>query len=309
MHSKLQAALCLTHPPVAVYKTHQPPEGSLTMPEGSHGCVIALLAAAAKGKTAAFQETTVGCPGGKAGLGFAPLKPGFMSEFLSTGNDARPGMRYKETPALADDYIHSLPHTPPPEWLVFQPLDQVAETVNPLAVVFLVNADQLSGLITLANYDRPTQDNVKVLFGAGCVQSILYSLCQEEAGGDTCYLGLTDPSARLHIPPRTALLFPPLSSFPRVGRQGGGEFPHYRNLEKDLPPDFMQTIIRISPIERRRCFALHTILQHHISVECLPPGAADSCPGDFHEHKGRPWRLPYYLSLLQRFLHLVPQFW
>lgn len=96
MHSKLQAALCLTHPPVAVYKTHQPPEGSLTMPEGSHGCVIALLAAAAKGKTAAFQETTVGCPGGKAGLGFAPLKPGFMSEFLSTGNDARPGMRYKE---------------------------------------------------------------------------------------------------------------------------------------------------------------------------------------------------------------------
>ena len=151
MHSKLQAALCLTHPPVAVYKTHQPPEGSLTMPEGSHGCVIALLAAAAKGKTAAFQETTVGCPGGKAGLGFAPLKPGFMSEFLSTGNDARPGMRYKETPALADDYIHSLPHTPPPEWLVFQPLDQVAETVNPLAVVFLVNADQLSGLITLAN--------------------------------------------------------------------------------------------------------------------------------------------------------------
>lgn len=169
MNSKLQAALCLTHPPVAVYKTHQPPEGSLTMPEGSHGCVIALLAAAAKGRTAAFQENTIGCPGGKAGLGFTPLKPGFMSEFLSTGNDARPGMRYKETPALA--------------------------------VVFLVNADQLSGLITLANYDRPTQDNVKVLFGAGCVQSILYSLCQEEDGGDTCYLGLTDPSARLHIPP------------------------------------------------------------------------------------------------------------
>lgn len=97
--------------------------------------------------------------------------------------------------------MQGLPHTPPPECLVFQPLEQVSEASNPLAVVFLVNADQLSGLITLANYDRPTQDNVKVLFGAGCVQSILYSLCQEEAGGDTCYLGLTDPSARLHIPP------------------------------------------------------------------------------------------------------------
>ena len=211
------------------------------------------------------------------------------------------GCGLRGTPTLADNYMQGLPHTPPPECLVFQPLEQVSEASNPLAVVFLVNADQLSGLITLANYDRPTQDNVKVLFGAGCVQSILYSLCQEEARGDTCYLGLTDPSARLHAS-QNCSPFPPLSSFPRVGRQGGGEFPHYRNLEKDLPPDFTQTIIRISPIERRRCFALHTILQHHISVERLPPGAADSCPGDFHEHKGRPWRLPYYLSLLQRFL-------
>ena len=42
MNSKLQAALCLTHQPVAVYKTHQPPEGSLTMPEESHGCVMIL---------------------------------------------------------------------------------------------------------------------------------------------------------------------------------------------------------------------------------------------------------------------------
>ena len=141
-------------------------------------------------------------------------------------------MRYKETPALADDYIHSLPHTPPPEWLVFQPLDQVAETVNPLAVVFLVNADQLSGLITLANYDRPTQDNVKVLFGAGCVQSILYSLCQEEAGGDTCYLGLTDPSARLHIPPELLSFSPPPIIVSSSWKARWRRFPHYRNLER-----------------------------------------------------------------------------
>ena len=33
MHSKLQAALCLTYPPVAVYKTHQPPEGSIATPK------------------------------------------------------------------------------------------------------------------------------------------------------------------------------------------------------------------------------------------------------------------------------------
>lgn len=76
MHSKLQAALCLTHQPVAVYKTHQPPEGSLTMTEESHGCVIALLAAAAKGKTAAFQENTIWLPRRKGRPRVYPLETG-----------------------------------------------------------------------------------------------------------------------------------------------------------------------------------------------------------------------------------------
>lgn len=92
-------------------------------------------------------------------------------------------------------YLHSLPETVPSKYVIFQPLDKLSDAVVPTAVIFLVNADQLSALVTLANYDRPNQDNVKVLFGAGCVQAVLYSMCDTGA----CILGLTDPSARLPI--------------------------------------------------------------------------------------------------------------
>ena len=81
------------------------------------------------------------------------------------------------------------------KYLLFKPLDEVAEYELPDVIIFLVNADQLSGLVTLANYDSANNDGVKILFGAGCAQSVLYPMTDK----NFCYVGLTDPSARKFI--------------------------------------------------------------------------------------------------------------
>ena len=191
MNSKIREAICLKTSPVAVIKTDLCPEGAVSFREGATGhCLIALLAAASKGRTAVFRAETAGCNGGRVGLGFAKMEPEHISHFLSTGSKTMQGEFYKKSPELARCYVDSLPYTQPKTYLVLKPLDHVCDGEEPVSV---------SALSTLANYDCPSGDNVQLRFGSGCAQAILYPMCDSEAGRNVCTLGLTDPSSRLPL--------------------------------------------------------------------------------------------------------------
>lgn len=198
MLSNLRQSLCLKLQPVAVWKGNAlPPEVVET--GGTGGCLIPALEKAAKGTPTVFSQETVGCPGGRQGLGLTRQAMEGMDRFLSTGTETRPGMAYKKDPAMAACYLKTLPASQPARYVAFYPLDQLPEGLTPTAVIFLVNAHQLSALATLANYDQADGRGVELRFGAGCAQAVLYSLCHAEAGEDVCTIGLTDPSARIHL--------------------------------------------------------------------------------------------------------------
>lgn len=111
-------------------------------------------------------------------------------------------------------------------YVVLKPLSELRETDTPEIVIFLVNADQLSGLATLANFDRETQDNVKLSFGSGCAQAILYGLDAARRDSSACSIGLTDPSARKCIPGDLLSFTIPFRRFLEMEEQADNSFFH-----------------------------------------------------------------------------------
>lgn len=198
MDSKISKLIKLSNQPVAVVQSESWPDKALQFKTGSWGCVIAMLAAAARGKVAAFAKDTTPCLGGRAGLGFEVYPLGWIEYFLSCGGEGVDRYeRYKKNPDVARDFICGISNAlieklpPRKNFLLFKPLALVEDEL-PDVIIFLVNADQLSGLVTLANYESARHDGAKILFGAGCAQVVLYPLTEK----NFCFVGLTDPSAR-----------------------------------------------------------------------------------------------------------------
>ena len=225
MDSIIAKHICLKNNPVAVLWAEDMPREAIHFQEGKWGCVVALIKAASMGKTAVATTATTVCRGGKVGLGFQGYEHGWIEYFLSTGNDAIPNSEhYKKTPELARVFTDTIPQVQPGKCMVFKPLSMVTDEGRPSCIIFLVNADQLSGLITLANYDRETQDNVQVRFASGCGQAVLYPLAAEEQGDSTCYIGMTDPSTRKVIGSDQLSFSIPYSRFLTMEREADGSF-------------------------------------------------------------------------------------
>jgi uncharacterized protein (DUF169 family) len=229
MESKIAEAIRLQLKPVAVLFSDEKPDGAMQFAEGKWGCVMWLLASAAKGKAAVADRSTFGCIGGGTGIGFGNQYENWQGgiecfyRFLSTGNEdwahgrseaekfarfARRefvehylhGERYIKTPELTKRFVAALPiFEVPTRYVVFKPLSEVAADERPEVVVFFVDPDRLSALIVLANYGRGDNDNVTIPWAAGCQSVGIYAYKETRSEKPRAVVGLTDLSARVYI--------------------------------------------------------------------------------------------------------------
>ena len=227
MKSAIAEALGLKFSPVAISRVSERPAKALQFKEGKRACSMYLYACAAQGRAAVVDRATCGCVGGAAGFGFGDSYQNFpgglrgFCGFLSSGNgDSEEGRalgerlaarsssfaenylngeRYKRSPELVRQWHDALPiaDTQPP-YVSFRPLDDVKpeEGDVPDVVSFVVNADQLSCLVVLANYATPRSDRVTIPFGSGCQSVGLLAFAEAASAYPRAVVGLTDLSAR-----------------------------------------------------------------------------------------------------------------
>ena len=227
MQSKLVAALRLEYSPVALVWASEKPPQAVEFAPGKWGCIMFHMAVAAKGRTAVVSRESFGCPGGGVGMGFGNCYLGFPGgcesfyRFLATGNAEDPagkqigesiaasgnaemaeeflqGERYLKDAEASKRFVEAMPiHDIPARHVVLRPMAEGdLENEDVQSITLLVNPDQLSALVVLANHEHPERENVAIPFAAGCQIFGVFMYREKQREHPRALVGLTDLSAR-----------------------------------------------------------------------------------------------------------------
>ena len=181
-------------------------------------CFVCDLSKVRRGASLAFDEDSIGCRGGKFYLGYEGERFPDFRYFLSYG---KPGVvegeRYKQTPEIVDELDRGAVRIPTKgKRIVFKRWDNLAAADNPDAVVFFARPEVLSGLFTLANFDRADPNGVVSPFGAGCSSIFYYPWLEQQKEDPRAVFGMFDPSARPCVPADVLTMAFPMKKFERV---------------------------------------------------------------------------------------------
>jgi hypothetical protein len=201
--------------PMVFFYTDRDDAGDLVKPAKNHRCLIGDLGKVIRGSSLRFNTDNIGCAGGKRYLGFTEGIMPYFEYFLSCGIPGKlEGERYKKSPELVREIMKTQPWAAAPaKYIVFKKWDKIQPEDEPAVVIFFADADVLSGLFTLANFDSLDPQGVIAPFGAGCASIVMSPYLEFTSKNPRAVIGMFDVSARPYVRPQVLTFAAPWPKF------------------------------------------------------------------------------------------------
>ncbi len=194
------------------------PAGALVPDSGEWACMFRFLERVARGEKLSISAANPGCAGAACYLGFK--RPSTDAGAFLADKE-----KYKKSVWLGNAFYDAI-HAPPARkaHLVLERVEDMEDNAPIEVVILWVDARSLTGLVTLANYDRPTNDNVIIDFASGC-QS-LWTIPFKESGKKRprAVVGGMDPAVRPLLPPDVVSFTLPAGRFVEMAEHIPGSF-------------------------------------------------------------------------------------
>ncbi len=171
-------------------------------------CIFSQIAPVRRGRSRAFNMDNLGCFGSFIPLGFVTSVSDDVKNYIC--NIERVKKSYKHVDGL---YEHHSSEGASGKYLIFKRWDSLEEQDEPQVVFFLANADVISGLHTLANFDSMTAHGVVSPAGSGCDSIVGHPMSELNSDDPKAILGALDPSVRACVRPDIFTFSAPWNKF------------------------------------------------------------------------------------------------
>lgn len=184
----------------------------------SKKCVVADIVTVRNGRSIYFERNSNTCRGASRYFGFSNELRKDFNYFLSCGIEGEvEGERYKKHPELVEKTMGYMPpFEAPGKYLVFKRWDKVEENDLVQGVIFIAQADVLSGLFTLTNFDEDDPFGVSSPFSSGCASLVYYPFQESFKEYPKAVLGMFDVSARPYVSSEELSFALPMKKMERI---------------------------------------------------------------------------------------------
>jgi uncharacterized protein (DUF169 family) len=186
-------------PSMGWYFAATKPDDSIVLPLDQWSCIFKHIHAVAKGAGLCFSKNHTGCNGAACYLGFRQIGKN-SGRFLASKE------KFKKNSAFGNAFYGQVnAERPGDKYLILSNLEQIEYSINIEVVNYWVTPLSLAGLVTLANFDSPQNNNTIIPFASGCQSMWTLPYKERKKKEPKAVIGAMDPAMRRHIKPDTIL--------------------------------------------------------------------------------------------------------